>query len=175
MTVYVESNFVLEMALLQEQHAACEALLELCGTKRIRLAIPVFAMVEPFGTLYRRRAERNLMKQSVDATLRELGRSAPLAQKVDEVKMSLRDLLVANSEEEFRRWKSARSRIAGAAELIPFDEPVFRSALDAEVRFDLKLPDAVIYASVHEHLARGRTNPSCFLTETPRTSRTQAS
>lgn len=62
MIVYVESNFVLEIALLQEQHSACEALLELCVNGRIQILIPTYAMIEPFGALFRRRAERNVVK-----------------------------------------------------------------------------------------------------------------
>jgi predicted nucleic acid-binding protein len=161
--VYLESNFVLELALLQEQHSACEAMLELCERGSIRLVIPVFAMIEPYGALFRRRAERNSIKQALDGTLRELGRSAPLVQSVNEVKTSLRDLLVANSEEEFQRWKMGRSRLAGVAELIPLDESVFQGAIAAEARLDLAPPDAVIYASVHHHLSEARADQSCFI------------
>jgi predicted nucleic acid-binding protein len=163
MIVYVESNFVLELALLQEQHAACEVLLELCAEGRIRLLLPSFAMIEPFGALFRRRAEHSSAKLPVDAALRELGRTASLATPVSEAQEVLQYLLVTNSDDEYRRWKDARSRIAAVAELIPFDERVLPVGVAAEDQFDLTPPDALIYASVRSHLKQTRPPRSCFL------------
>lgn len=51
MNVYVESNFVLELALLQEQHASCGELLRLCEEDRIQLVIPAYSLVEPYNIL----------------------------------------------------------------------------------------------------------------------------
>jgi hypothetical protein len=45
--VYVESNFVLQLALLQESHSSCEAILQLCEGDESRLVIPAFSLVEP--------------------------------------------------------------------------------------------------------------------------------
>ncbi|HEX8209433.1 MAG TPA: hypothetical protein VF584_04520 [Longimicrobium sp.] len=163
MNVYVESNFVLELALLQEQHTACEALLELCSEGRIRLLLPTFSMIEPFGALFRRKAEHRSVKIPVDAALRELGRTASLATPVSAAKEVLHQLLVENGEDEFQRWKNARSRIAAVAELIPFDERVLPVAVAVEDQFRLTPPDALIYASVWSHLSETRPSQSCFL------------
>ena len=38
MNIYVESNFVLELALMQEQHDSCENILLLCENKKAHLA-----------------------------------------------------------------------------------------------------------------------------------------
>ena len=163
MIVYVESNFVLELALLQEQHAECEALLELCAHGRIRLLLPSFAMIEPFGALFRRKAEHRSVKLPVDAALRELGRTASLATPVSEAQELLQHLLVTNSDDELQRWKDARTRIAAVAELIPFDERVLPVAVAVEDQFNLTPPDALIYASVRSHLKQTRPPRSCFL------------
>jgi predicted nucleic acid-binding protein len=161
--VYVESNFILEIALLQEQHSACEELLELCVKGRIQILLPTYAMIEPFGTLFRRRAERNRLASRLDPVLRELGRTAPLSERVEEAKVNLKKLLGASSEDEFVRWKIARSRIASIAELIPFEERVLQVAAASEVPLNLAPPDAVIYASVRNHLSQTRPARSCFL------------
>jgi predicted nucleic acid-binding protein len=161
--VYVESNFVLELALLQEQHAACKALLDLCTDGRIRLLLPSFSMIEPFGALFRRRAEHKAVKLPLDAALRELGRTASLATPVRDAKVMLHHLLVTNNEDELERWKLARSRIASVAELIPFDERVLPVAVAVEDQFRLTPPDALIYASVRSHLSQTRPPRSCFL------------
>lgn len=161
--VYVESNFVLELALLQEQHAACEALLELCAKGRIRLLLPSFAMIEPFGALFRRSAGHRAVKLPVDAALRELGRTASLAAPVSQASVMLHQLLVTNGKDELQRWKDARSRIAAVAELIPFDERVLPVAVAVEDQFRLTPPDALIYASVRSHLSQTRPSRSCFI------------
>ena len=51
MNVYVESNFVLELALLQEQFASCEKMLGLCRSGDIPLVIPAYSLAEPYETL----------------------------------------------------------------------------------------------------------------------------
>ena len=46
-TVYVESNFILELAFLQEQHQACLRILELTEQGSIRLAVPAYCIGMP--------------------------------------------------------------------------------------------------------------------------------
>ncbi|HEX8213826.1 MAG TPA: hypothetical protein VF584_26905 [Longimicrobium sp.] len=46
MIVYAESNFLLELAYLQEEHESCEEILALAESGRIRLLLPAFAVVE---------------------------------------------------------------------------------------------------------------------------------
>ena len=58
MNVYVESNFVLELALLQEQSASGEAILRLGEEHRVHLVVPAYALVEPYETLARRHKQR---------------------------------------------------------------------------------------------------------------------
>lgn len=43
MIVYVESNFVLELALRQEEHGACERILEHAEANHIELVIPAYS------------------------------------------------------------------------------------------------------------------------------------
>ena len=47
MTVYVESNFVLEQALQQEQSESCDSLVRLAEAGDISLVIPAFSLAEP--------------------------------------------------------------------------------------------------------------------------------
>ncbi len=58
MDVYVESNFVLELALLQEQYKSCQELLDLAESKKIRLIVPAFSLAEPYETLIRNNKKR---------------------------------------------------------------------------------------------------------------------
>ena len=54
MNVYIESNFVLELALLQEQSSSCEEILGLCESRGVRFVVPAYSLAEPYETLTRR-------------------------------------------------------------------------------------------------------------------------
>jgi hypothetical protein len=69
--VYVESNFVLELALLQEQQASCTEILRLSETGKVRLVIPAYSLAEPYETLVRRHKQRKRMKAELDVELRQ--------------------------------------------------------------------------------------------------------
>lgn len=59
MRVYVESNFVLEQALQQEQCEACESILQLASAGRISLCVPAFSLAEPHQALTLKDKARN--------------------------------------------------------------------------------------------------------------------
>lgn len=52
--LFVETNFLLELALEQEQTAACEALLGLAEAGAITLSIPAFSVFEARSTIDQR-------------------------------------------------------------------------------------------------------------------------
>jgi hypothetical protein len=59
MIVYIESNFVLEQALEQEQCESCEALIRIAGDRAIRILIPAFSLAEPHIALMHKGNERS--------------------------------------------------------------------------------------------------------------------
>jgi hypothetical protein len=74
MIVYVESNFVLEMALEQEQLVAAEAILSLAENNKIKLVFPSFVLSEPFEGVMRESRERNALHSALVKTLQNLRR-----------------------------------------------------------------------------------------------------
>ena len=52
MIVYVESNFILELAYLQEEHEICEKILLLAEQERVSLLLPSFCVGEPYGASF---------------------------------------------------------------------------------------------------------------------------
>ena len=56
MKVYVETNFVLELALEQAQHAECEEILRLAESKSVEIALPAFSFVESASKVERRKS-----------------------------------------------------------------------------------------------------------------------
>ena len=72
MIVYVESNFVLEMALLQEEHQSCASIISLAESNSIDLAIPAFSLTEPYEVWRRRRWQRSELYQRLRTCLQSL-------------------------------------------------------------------------------------------------------
>jgi hypothetical protein len=109
--VYAESGFVLEVALLQEQHPACEELLHLAEMGRAELVVPAFAILEPYSTIFRRGAERKSILRTLEGPLRELARTTTLTERVVEVKPRLTVLLVKTEETS---WAAGSLRAPGS-------------------------------------------------------------
>jgi predicted nucleic acid-binding protein len=116
--VYVESNFVLELALLQEQHASCEEILRLSEAESIHLVIPAYSIAEPYETLVRRHNQRKRMKADLDDELRQLARTTTYAQRLIGFH-DLTVLLIDSADEEAKRLEEIRTRLLKAAEIIP--------------------------------------------------------
>ncbi|ADI64614.1 hypothetical protein [Trichormus azollae] len=77
MGVYVETNFVLELALLQEQQESCQQLLNLAESGRINLILPAFSLTEPYETLICREKIRGKLLHNLRDELNQLGHSLP--------------------------------------------------------------------------------------------------
>jgi hypothetical protein len=77
MTAYVESNFVLELALQQEECEACSAIVELASRGRLVLVVPAFSLAEPHVAIAGKEKARNQLRRTLDAQVRDLARSRP--------------------------------------------------------------------------------------------------
>lgn len=85
MIVYVESNFVLEVALGQEESPSAESILVLAEGSKIELVFPGFALSEPFATVTQRDRDRRRLRSSFTEMLRQLQRSEPHKQIVSDL------------------------------------------------------------------------------------------
>lgn len=153
MTASVESNFVLELALGQEQVDAAEALVELAETGTIDLAIPVFAMSEPFATVVQRgRSLRRLIGQFKEQ-VRELARSRPHQHDVSLLR-PIPDLLRTIELRETSALVSTVERLLQIARPIDLDLTVFQQANRYRERYNLSPQDATIYSTIVGDLTR---------------------
>src|SRR5947208_876492 len=89
MIVYVESNFVLEIALEQKQASAARSILSLAESHQIELAYPSFVLSEPFDSIMRTRREYDVLRQSLLKALNDLKRSEPHKQVALDFKPAL--------------------------------------------------------------------------------------
>ncbi len=162
MNIYVESNFVLELALLQEQHTSCEDIVRLCEGGNAQLVIPAYVLIEPYDTLGRRHKQRQRMKAELDQELRQLARTATYVHRLGGFQ-HLTALLIDSAHEEARRLEDTRSRLLRMAQVIPLEASVLAAATRYQVDHDLSPQDALVYAAVLAHLKQSSASESCFL------------
>ena len=167
MNVYVESNFVLELALLQEQYEACENILSVCETDKAKLVLPAFCIAEPYETLGRRAKHRSNLSRDLVAELGQLLRSEPYREEVDTLQ-DVTNILIRSSEEDKQRLNHALDRVLSLAEVIPLERDILIAAIAYQVNLDLSPPDSIVYASVLHHLRAKTTAKSCFLNRNSR-------
>jgi hypothetical protein len=115
--LYVESNFVLELALVQEQQASCEEIVRLGEARKVRLVLPAYSLVEPYETLVRRHRQRKKMKADLDAELGQLTRTATYSQRLARFQ-GLTALLIDSANEEAKRLEAVRARLLNGCEII---------------------------------------------------------
>ena len=162
MNVYVESNFVLELALLQEQHGSCSQIVDLAVEGHIHLVIPAYSLVEPYETLIRFFKKRRAIAEDVNAELKQLGRSAPYEEQTDTLQEQFTALFIRNEEEERNRLRNTLEQLLDVAELIPLTMAVINNSLQQQQQ-DFSPQDAVVYSSVLEHLANADGDDHVFL------------
>lgn len=156
MTVYVESNFVLEIALGQEQAPAAEEILERAELREFELALPAFSLGEPLATVTHRTRNRRKLSHKFNHQLKDLRRS--YAHQHDIALLEpVASVLAQIGQRETDRLNSAMDRLLATAIVIQLDLLIFRSAMRYRSHYGLSEQDAIIYAAVVSHLAH---NPS---------------
>ena len=162
MNVYVESNFVLEQALEQEQTESCDELIRIAGAGSVHLFIPAFSLAEPHVALMHKGNERSRLVPELRKHLSELSRSKPY-RSASSTLTELTSLLISSGESERARLDGALDGILSAAEVIPLDSDVFHQARGIQLSFDMSFQDSIVLASVIRHLAETNPAESCFL------------
>jgi hypothetical protein len=75
MNLYVESNFILELALEQEQYESCQSIVELGIRQKIHLVLPAFSIAETYETVIRRAKQREKLTREIVLEIQQLSRS----------------------------------------------------------------------------------------------------
>ncbi len=167
MIVYVETNFVLEVAFAQEQRGSCQDILSLAESGAVELAIPAFSIAESYETQTRRSRLRNELCNDIERELRLLSRSeqySEIASSGGAVSTQLRQ----SAEEDKERLDAALVKVLECAIAVPFGVEVLKSAIEFQDSFGLKPADSIIYTSVLNHMSSALTETKCFLNRNSR-------
>jgi hypothetical protein len=167
MTVYVESNFVLEQALQQEQCDACNRILDLAASDRISLVVPSFSLAAPHQALALKEKARNRLSNELQTHISELGRSRAYRAVPDDFG-ALVSILIRSAEREREGLQDAIAGLLNTAAVIPLDSTILRSAADFQAALGMSGQDAIVLASVLQHLQDNSPAESCFLSRNSR-------
>lgn len=162
MNVYVESNFVLELALLQGQWRSCEGIVALCETADVRLVVPAYCLIEPYETLTRRHKRRRNIKQEIDSEFGQIARTETYTDRLGGFR-DMTDLLIESAKEEEKRLDDTCSRLSETAEVVALDAKVLAESTDCRERHDFSPQDSIVFASVISHRVETPEQRSCFL------------
>jgi predicted nucleic acid-binding protein len=161
-TVYVETNFVLEIALLQEEHRECAEILELCKQRLLRLVIPAFSLAEPYIAIRQKNNRRAELNVRLGPELQDLARTQAY-HELRPAMDSISSLLARAEQDETFRLRKTLEDLTTGAEIIPLDRTSLASALVYASQTKLKLPDAIVLASILFHLDNANPPVACFL------------
>ena len=167
MNIYVETNFVLELVFEQKQSGSCEQILELCESNRAKLVIPAYSLVEPHEKLNRQAISRRNLQQSLNNELRQLSRSNSYSSRIERIQ-DIASLMVQSNQEEWQRFVHYREKLLRTGEIIALTSTILEEAASCETHYNLKPQDAVVYASVVQHLNDDQPQQACFLNRNSR-------
>ena len=162
MNIYVETNFILEFVLEQEQYAICEKILKICESKKANLIIPAYSLAEPHEKLIRQKQERRRLQESLDKELRELSRTKFYQNRLDSIE-DIKSLIVQSSQEIGENFAKYRESLLKIAEIIPLNADILFESASAEENYNLSPQDALVYVSVLKHLQENKPQEACFL------------
>jgi len=161
-SVYIETNFILELAFSQEQAESCLQLLEITEQGKSRLIIPAFSIGECFETLVRRSKQRKQLAETVSTELKQLSRSLSYRSEVTALD-SITRLLISSLEDDKKRLDETLSRLLSTCEILPLSKEVVMNAMSYRELFGFGYQDSLVYSSVMHHLEQGTEVASCLL------------
>lgn len=161
MIVYVETNFILELALQQEQYSDCNELLQLAQEQKISLLIPSFSFIEPYQTLIRRHKSRRELQNRLSTEVKELIRTENYRdQKIIMEKTT--DILIESTIKESSCLKDVINKIVALSTIIDLTREIIGRSIDYQRSNGFSPQDAVVYASIMTHLNAAKPALACF-------------
>jgi hypothetical protein len=115
--IYVETNFILEIAFEQEQYPSCENILQLCEAGQAKLIIPAYSLAEPHEKVSRQARSRRELQQLLDAELRQLSRTTSYVSRIKSIQ-DIASLMVQSNEEERHRFIQCREWLLKTGEIV---------------------------------------------------------
>lgn len=162
MTIYIETNFILEIALLQEQWEHCKKILALCDTLDVKIAIPSYCLVEPFETLIRRQRNRTRMKEQLDRELRQISRTETNRESLSEFE-TITNILPRSAQDDNSRFDRVCETLLQTCDIIPLNSEILTLSGKYRQERDLTHQDAIVYTTILSELDKRRSSRNFFI------------
>ena len=153
MNLYVETNFILEIALDQEEAESCNYLLNLCREHHARLIIPGYCFAEPHETLKRRQKERKKLETDLKRQIKDMSRTATRRDRLSRLDEIL-EVLTESTQEDSYTLNTTCFHLLQFADIIPLNAEVLNMSDGCRRRHDLSPQDSIVYASILFHLGK---------------------
>jgi predicted nucleic acid-binding protein len=161
--VYVETNFVLQLALRQEEADAADTILERAKQGIIKLVLPAFSLSEPYSTLTYRALERRAIYNSLMRQLALLSRSEP-HQQTAAVLQQLLAMWRGLERREIDLLHSAITDMMSASRTIQTELGDIQRSANYRSLYDLSPQDGIILAAIVRDLdAQDQAEAKCFI------------
>ena len=149
MKLYIDANFILQDALMQEQLPAIAETKVLIRSHALELRCPVVAFVEAVTCVSHRHAWRDDYRRLVEQhpSIRDLVRSRSHLQTRQKQKEVVDYLMEIRSKEE-QHLKVVLDGLLEEGELLPVTSATFSTAMSLQREHEFRLADALIVASV---------------------------
>ncbi|MEM7531745.1 MAG: PIN domain-containing protein [Chloroflexota bacterium] len=166
MNIYVETNFILELVLQQEQSHSCENILGLCNENNVHLFIPAYCFAEPHEKLRRQSNRRHELQQALNEELKQLMRTPYYADRVRSIEDTTTIFSQRNTDEK-HQFAQVQEQLLQIGAIIPLTGEILSAASVAQNDYELSPQDAIVFASVADHLSSvshaSKSVESCFL------------
>ncbi|HEV2687156.1 MAG TPA: hypothetical protein VGV35_01340, partial [Bryobacteraceae bacterium] len=141
---------------------SCDRILGLATSRAIVLVVPAFSMAEPHQAIDLKERARNRLSNDLQNQVRELGRSKQYHGVQDDFS-ALASVLTRSAAQERDGLQRVTAGLLNAAEVISLDRQILTAAADLQNTFRMSGQDAIVLASVLQHLQETTPAESCFL------------
>ena len=149
MRIFVESNFVLELAFKQEDDSYCQSILQAAEREEHQLYLPAYCLTEVFQTLGTKRIERDEMQRYLEREVKQhLREERVVPTDMSNLLRLATNLLLARTADQTTSLYSLTEKLARIAQIIPLTAAVLQAAPFAQEQYDLTPQDALVFASV---------------------------
>lgn len=158
MRLYVETNFLLEWVLEQQESADVDAIVGLAEARDIELVVPAACLLEAYVAMQGREGKRKALIRQMEHDLGDLGRTLSLAAEVSMLKGMVAQANVSMQS----RYERVRARMLASGVVIAMDHRVAHAA--AMSSYALSVPDALVFESVLADLTARPVASAAFVT-----------
>ena len=166
MNVYIDSNFVLELALKQQQAAAANQIMYWGDSGKISIVCPALVLTEPLSKMNYQRVERGRLALSLKQYSLQLARSGEHFTAVDKIEEVLHYFDALDGKESDETQRICR-RLIERSRVLPLDVETMDLAHGIVRNYGTELTDALVLAAIFADLGRlrqaGRLSQSFFI------------